>query len=123
MIDRETFRTLVAQALDSLPDEFRARLENVEVVVEEEPTTEQLVGVGLDPGRDTLFGLYEGTPLPDRGFAHGMTLPDRVTIFYRPLVESFLRPHVIRREIRHTVIHEIAHFFGMDEEEIEDLGY
>ena len=123
MIDRPTFQKLVAEALDSLPAEFRDHLANVEVVVEDEPTREQLVGAGLDPAHDTLFGLYEGVPLPERGFNFGMALPDRISIFYRPLVETFSSPRTVRREIRDTVIHEIAHFFGMDEDEIEDLGY
>jgi predicted Zn-dependent protease with MMP-like domain len=109
--------------MDSLPPQFAERVENVAVVIEEIPSREQLLEAGLDPAEETLFGLYEGVPLSEREHNFGMALPDRIILFYRPLVETFRSADEIREEIRATVIHEIAHFFGMDEEEIEDLGY
>lgn len=122
-MDRRKFRRLVAEALDLVPEEFRARLENVAVVVEEEPTDEQIAACGLDPRVETLFGVYEGVPLSERGADFGMTLPDRVVLFYRPLVDSFRSAAEIREQIRITLIHEVAHFFGLDDDEIDDLGY
>lgn len=122
-MDRQRFEELVAEALDDLPEEFLERLVNVEVLIDEEPSAETLRSLGLSPRRDTLFGLYEGTPLDERGALQANLLPDTITIFYRPLVRSFRSPDRIRREIRRTVIHEVAHFFGMDDDEIHDLGY
>jgi len=121
-MDRVRFHDLVAQALDEIPEPFRSRLENVEVVVEDEPSAEMLREMGLHPRRDTLFGLYEGTPLTERTH-DAPTLPDRITIFYRPLVHSFRTPGAIRREIRKTVVHELGHFFGLDDDDIEAEGY
>ena len=122
-MDRRKFRRLIGEALDTLPGEIRVRMENVTVIVEEEPTEEQMQCAGLDPLRDTLFGFYEGSPLLERGHDFGMALPDRIILFYRPLVESFRSPAAIREEIRRTVVHEVAHFLGLDDDEIEDLGY
>ena len=120
---RRRFRCLVQDAIDALPPTFRERMGNVEIVVEDDPTDEQIESVGLDPEAETIFGLYEGTPLPERGHDHGMALPDRITLFYLPFLDSFETEREIAAEIRTTVVHEVAHFFGMDDEEIEDLGY
>jgi len=122
-VDRRKFRRLIEEALDTLPGEIRVRMENVTVLVEEEPSAEQMQCAGLDPLQDTLFGFYEGSPLPERGHDFGMALPDRIILFYRPLVESFRSPAAVREEIRRTVVHEVAHFLGLDDDEIEDLGY
>ena len=122
-MDRRAFRRIVREAIDSLPEEFAERMRDVEVVIEDEPTPEQIAEQGLDPGQDTLFGLYEGTPLPEREHNFGMSLPDRITIFYGPLIDCFETPKDIREQIRITVIHEIAHFFGLEDDDIEDLGY
>ena len=122
-MDRRKFRRLIEEALDTLPGEIRVRMENVTVLVEEEPSAEQMQCAGLDPLQDTLFGFYEGSPLPERGHDFGMALPDRIILFYRPLVESFRSPAAVREEIRRTVVHEVAHFLGLDDDEIEDLGY
>ena len=122
-MDRERFAELVAEALDELPPEFASRLENVEVVIEDEPAPGLLRDMQLDPRRETLFGLYQGIPLSQRGAGYGMTLPDKITIFYRPLVRAYRSPHAIRREISRTVIHEIGHFFGLDDDEINEVGY
>jgi len=122
-MDREQFAELVAAALDELPAAFAARLENVEVVIEDEPSAELLRTMQLDPRRDTLFGLYQGIPLSQRGVSYGMTLPDKITIFYRPLVRSHRSPDAIRREVARTIIHEIGHFFGLDDDEINEAGY
>jgi predicted Zn-dependent protease with MMP-like domain len=122
-VDRGRFRTAVARAVETIPSPFRERLENVEIVVEDEPSDEQIRAVGLDPETATLFGLYEGTPLPEREHNYGMALPDRIFLFYGPLVDAFPSEAELTREIRVTIVHEVGHFFGLDDDEIEDLGY
>jgi predicted Zn-dependent protease with MMP-like domain len=111
------------RVLERLPEEFRSRLHNVEIVVEKRPGKSRLEALGLDPEQDALYGLYEGTPLPERSAVYPPILPDKITIFAEPLTRDFSDPAQLRNQIRLTVLHEIAHYFGMDEEEIEDLGY
>ena len=122
-MDHNDIRKEVARVLDRLPKEFRGQLRNVEIVVEARPSNELLRAEGLDPREDTLYGIYQGVPLPDRSALDPPLLPDKITIFAEPLLEDFPDPDELREEIRLTVVHEIAHYFGMEEEEIEDLGY
>ena len=122
-LDYREIKKEVGRIIDRLPRSFRERLLNVEFVVEERPSIELLRAEGLDPRHDTLYGIYEGIPLPDRSSLDPPLLPDKITIFAEPLLEDFPDPEELREEIRLTVLHEIAHYFGMDEEEIEDLGY
>jgi predicted Zn-dependent protease with MMP-like domain len=122
-MNRDRFRDLVAEALAGIPEPFHRHLDRVEVVVEDEPSAELLRDMGLHPRRDTVFGLYEGIPLNERGLDDQPSLPDRITIFYRPLVRGFRTPAAIRREIRKTVVHELGHFFGLDDDDIEAEGY
>ena len=122
-LDHNDIRKAVARVLDRLPKEFRDQLRNVEMIVETRPSKELLRAEGLDPREDTLYGIYQGTPLPDRSALDPPLLPDKITIFAEPLLEDFPDPDELREEIRLTVVHEIAHYFGMEEEEIEDLGY
>lgn len=121
-MDRTRFARLVNEVLSTLPEEFAARLENVEVVVEDEPTRAQIEAAGLDPRQDTLFGLYEGIPLEERGTDY-MALPDKISIFYRPIVEACGSTAEMRAEIRTTILHEVAHFFGIDDEDLDAWGY
>ena len=106
-----TFEERVGLVLRSLPVELQEAIRNVEITVEEE-----------HPDDPVLFGLYEGVPLPERGDWAG-SLPDRIRIFRRPLVESFPDPAELDTEIRITVLHEVAHYFGIDEDRLDDLGY
>ena len=122
-MDRQEFATLVSEALEEIPEEFQPRIENVEVVIEDEPSPELLRSLGMNPRRTTLFGLYQGVPLHQRGTTYGGMLPDKITIFYRPLVRACHSPERIRAQVRDTVIHEIGHFFGLDDDAIRDLGY
>lgn len=122
-MDRDEFAGLVQEVLDDLPPEFARHLDNVAVMIEDEPETDDLRSLGLDPRQDTLFGLYRGTPLPQRRANHGNVLPDTIHIFYRPLLRACRTPQRLRREIRTTVIHEIGHYFGLSEEAIRQLGY
>jgi predicted Zn-dependent protease with MMP-like domain len=122
-VNHDQIRKVVAQVLDRLPRQFREQLRNVEFVVERRPSAELLRSKGLDPRMDTLYGLYQGVPLPDRSSLDPPLLPDKISIFAEPLLRDFTDPEELRDEIRLTVLHEIAHYFGMDEEEVEDLGY
>jgi len=122
-VDRNEIEKEVARALDRLPEEFRSYIHNVEIVVEKKPTKKRLQDLGLDPDEDVLYGLYEGTPLSERSVSYPPLLPDKITIFSEPLLRDFPDPRERRRQIRLTVIHEIGHYFGMDDEEIEELGY
>jgi predicted Zn-dependent protease with MMP-like domain len=105
------FEDRVARAVESLPPELRAAVRNIDISVEDE-----------HPDDPDLFGLYEGVPLPERGDWAG-ALPDRIRIFRIPLVESFPDPAELEEEIRVTVLHELAHYFGIDEDRLDDLGY
>jgi len=105
-----TFDDHVKAALDSLPPHLAAALDNVAVVVEDE-----------HPDDPDLFGLYEGIPLPERGDMAG-ALPDRITIFRLPLEDEFVDPQELEREIRITVLHELGHYFGLDEDRLAELG-
>jgi predicted Zn-dependent protease with MMP-like domain len=116
-------RKEVSRVVDRLPRRFRDQLRNVEFVVEERPSPALLRAEGLDPRRDTLYGIYQGVPLPERSALDPPLLPDKITIFAEPLLQDFPGPDELRQEIRLTVLHEIAHYFGMEEDEIDELGY
>ena len=122
-MDKKDFRKAVAQVLDRLPKQFREQLQNLEIVIEARPSPELLREEDLDSRHDTLYGIYQGVPLPERSMLDPPLLPDKITIFSQPLLEDFPDPEDLREQIRLTVLHEIAHYFGMDEDEIEDLGY
>jgi predicted Zn-dependent protease with MMP-like domain len=117
---REKFTTLVEEALTEIPRRFRAAMRNVAVVVEDEPPPHVLTEMEVEPG-DTLLGLYQGTPLPERGWGYGNTLPDRISIYQRPIEDACEDEEEIRDCIAETVIHEFGHYFGMSEEEIEEI--
>jgi len=122
-LNHQELRNEVARVVDRLPKEFRQQLLNVEFIVEDRPSKELLRAEGLDPDQDTLYGIYEGVPLPERSALDPPLLPDKITLFAEPLLQDFADPDELREEIRLTVLHEIAHYFGMDEDEIEELGY
>jgi predicted Zn-dependent protease with MMP-like domain len=108
---RRDFETLVAEALDDLPAEFRDRLDNVEVVIEDAP------------GREGLLGLYHGIPQTKRGSGYAGVLPDVITIYRLPLEARARTPERLRDEVRRTVWHEIAHHFGISDERLRELGW
>ena len=122
-MNHQDIRKEVARLIDRLPRQFREQLRNVEFVVEDRPSEELLLAEDMDPEEETLYGLYQGIPLPERSSLDPPLLPDKITIFAEALLEDFPDPEELREEIRLTVLHEIAHYFGMDEEDIEDLGY
>lgn len=119
-MDRERFQWLVARAVDSLPEEFRTRLENIDVVVEDWPTQGQRAKVGLRRGQ-TLLGLYQGVPLTKRGRRYGLVAPDKITIFQRPIEARCRYKAEIIAEIQRVVRHEIAHHFGIGDARLRQI--
>jgi predicted Zn-dependent protease with MMP-like domain len=117
---REQFTRLVEEALREIPRRFRAAMKNVAVVVEDMPPQHVLDEMEIGPD-DTLFGLYQGTPLTERGWGYGNALPDRISIYQRPIVEACANDDEIRDCVAETVIHEFGHYFGMSEDEIEEI--
>ena len=117
---RERFEQLVEEALREIPKRFRTAMHNVAVVVEDEPPQDVLDELEI-PAGDTLLGLYQGTPLTERGWGHGNNLPDRISIFQWPIEEACEDEDEIRDCIAETVIHEFGHYFGMSEEQIEEI--
>lgn len=115
----EAFAAIVSEALDSLPPEFARLMRNVEVRIEQRPQLAHRRLVGLKPWQQ-LYGLYEGIPLTERLGGDPM-LPDVITIFQGPLERDFPRRDELRREIRRTVLHEIAHFFGISDDRLREL--
>ncbi len=117
-MNREEFERVVAKALDGLPAQVAGFLENVAVVVEDEPTDEEILDAGLDPDTDTLFGLYQGLALTERGGSYGNVLPDRIVIYRRPLLEECGDRNELIHEIQDTVVHEVGHYFGLGEDDL-----
>ncbi len=117
---RKRFEALVAEALTLIPRRFRDEMRNVAVVVEDEPPPELLDEMEIPEG-DTLFGLYQGTPLPERTWGYGNTLPDRIVIYQFPIEDACDTEDEIVGTIGETVIHEFGHYFGLSEEEIEEI--
>jgi predicted Zn-dependent protease with MMP-like domain len=116
-VQPEEFRRLVVAAYDLIPDEFRVRMENVSVVVEDEPSADQLARAGVGPGH-TLFGLYQGRPLTVRSVFDSFAMPDRITIFQGPHERAARGPEHLRKLVEDTMWHEVAHYFGMDEAQV-----
>ena len=114
------FETLVRQAMSTIPDVITARLDNVDVVVEEWPSKEQLVGSGIAEG-EYLLGLYEGVPLPERQ-DYGMVLPDKITLFQGAIEAICSSDEEVVAEVRTTVVHEVAHHFGIDDDSLDEMG-
>jgi predicted Zn-dependent protease with MMP-like domain len=119
-VTKARFEKLVEEALRDIPRSFRTEMKNVAVLVEDEPPAHVLEEMEIDPP-DSLFGLYQGTPLPDRGWAYGNALPDRISIYQRPIEEACEDDDEIRECVAETVIHEFGHYFGLSEEEIEEI--
>ncbi len=120
-MDSKKFERLVAQAIESLPEEFRERLENIDVVVADRPSREQLRVLGGRRG-ETLLGLYEGIPITRRGHGYGLVIPDKVTIFQKPIETICKNDAQIINEVQRVVRHEIAHHFGISDDRLRQLG-
>jgi predicted Zn-dependent protease with MMP-like domain len=121
-MERKAFESLVQEAIRELPRQFREKLTNVAIIVEDYPSEELLARMEVPKGH-TLFGLYEGVPLTERGHFNAPLFPDHILIFQGPIENACRSADEIKEEIRITVAHEIAHFFGIDDEALEEMGY
>lgn len=119
---RSRFERILSRAVDSLPAEFRNALDDLAIVVEDWPPDDLLDEMGIPP-EDTIYGFYQGVPLPERSVSDPYRYPDVISVYQGPLEEDFLEPAELQRQIRITLLHEIGHYFGLDEEALQRLGY
>ena len=117
-MNREEFEEVVAEALDGLPLEFAELMSNVSIQVREAPDVATLQSLDLDPRHDTLFGLYTGVPLDERGGWYGNVLPDVIVLYRRPLLAACSNRTTLVHQIQLTLLHEIGHHFGFSDEEM-----
>ncbi len=120
-MEREQFEELVAKAVDALPEHFKESLLNIDVVVEDWPSREKLEEVGVNRRQD-LLGLYEGIPLTKRGRGYDMVLPDKITIFQKPIEMRYHSEDQLIKRIQGVVRHEIAHYFGISDRRLREMG-
>ena len=116
-MNTKTFEKLVAEAIDNLPGKFRDKMDNVNVIVENEPPEEILRQRGLGPG-DTLLGLYHGIPLSRRGRGYSSVLPDTITLYKKPIERMCSTERQVRQQVRAVFLHELGHHFGMSERDL-----
>jgi len=114
------FEEFIAQAMDELSEQFLEHANNVAVVWSEEPTDEQRVKLKLRCN-ETLFGLYEGTPLTRRGDNYSLVLPDKITIFKNPIVSACSNDNEVKAQVKHTLWHELGHHYGLDHDRIHEI--
>ncbi|MGC8826628.1 MAG: metallopeptidase family protein [Anaerolineae bacterium] len=119
-MDASEFAEIVMEVLEDLPDEFRQRMENVEIEIRDWPGREEREQAGVPPGQ-TLFGLYQGIPLTERGHGYNLVLPDRIILFRGPIMRAGGTRAGVRRQIRRTLLHEIAHHFGISDDRLREL--
>lgn len=117
---RHAFEKLVAEAVFLIPSRFRREMKNLALVVEDEPSPELLAEMEIEPP-DSLYGLYQGVPITERTWDFGNQLPDRITIYQKPIEEDCDDEDDMRAVIGETLIHEVGHYFGLSEEEIEEI--
>jgi len=118
-VNRKEFESAVEEALDRLPHEFAELMSNISIQVDDSPDAETMRSVGLDPRRDTLFGLYTGVPLDERGGWYGNVLPDVIVLYRTSLLDAYPSRRALVRQIQLTLLHEIGHHFGFSEEDME----
>ena len=119
-LSQEEFEDAVLSALKKLPKLLKNKMENIDVVVEEEASREILEDMGLHSPRD-LLGLYQGIPFDRRGFYYGNVLPDKITLFKNPIESVCRNKEGVEKKVREVVIHEVGHYFGLDDEKLEEL--
>ena len=119
VVTEEEFRAFVVETIDSLPDDVAREMQNVDIVVEEEPPAEFVVGL---PRGHTLLGHYHGVPLTGRGL-YDRALPDKISIYRGPITRMSRTRDAIRAQVKKTVLHEIGHHFGIDEDRLHELGW
>lgn len=120
-VERAHFRKLVREAVAELPPDLLLRVQNVAIVIENRPTARERKVAGIGPGR-TLLGLYHGVPLTKRGEHYNLVPPDKISIYQEP-IEMFCRDDdEVREQVRKTVLHELGHYFGIDDDRLHELG-
>jgi predicted Zn-dependent protease with MMP-like domain len=119
IISDKEFEKIVSEGIDAIPPMYQARLQNVAFLVEDNPTPQQRTNLNLHPAQ-TLLGLYEGLPLPQRG---GMTkmLPDKITLFKSPLLAASQDIEDLKKQVKHTIWHEVAHYYGLNHDRIYEI--
>jgi len=120
-VERGRFIALVRRALRDIPPPFKEHLREIDIVVKRRPDRGALADAGLPPG-ESMYGFYRGVPLTERGAGYNLAVPDVIDIYQEPLEEDFPDEAELIEEVRTTVLHEIAHFFGIDDERLEELG-
>jgi predicted Zn-dependent protease with MMP-like domain len=120
-LERARFIALVRRALRDIPPPFKEHLRQIDIVVKRRPNRGDLADAGLPPD-ESMYGFYRGVPLTERGAGYNLVAPDVIDIYQEPLEEDFPDESELIEEIRTTVLHEIAHFFGIDDERLEELG-
>jgi predicted Zn-dependent protease with MMP-like domain len=121
-ISRREFENAVEQAIAMIPEMFRVHLGNIAIVVEDRPSQELLEEMGIPPD-ETLLGVFTGVPLPERSVTEPPLYPDEIVIFRKPLMEVCRSQAELEKEIAVTMIHEVAHYMGLSEERLDELGY
>ncbi len=119
-MNQEEFAKLLTKAVENLPQEFRTKLENVDIVIEDHPALAQLRKSGLRR-RETLLGLYEGIPQTKRGSHYGMVLPDKITLFQKPIEANCRSDAELYAEVSRVLKHEIAHHFGISDARLREI--
>lgn len=119
-INDKTFEKLVAEGIDAIPERYGQHIDNLAFVVEDEPSPQQRTKLGLRCD-ESLYGLYEGIPLTRRGSGYNLVLPDKVTIFKKPIEWSSETLEEAARQVKHTIWHEVAHYFGLNHGQIHAL--
>ncbi len=121
-ITKEEFENLVEEALEEIPEYFKKHIENLEFIVKEYPSVNELKRANIY-GRGILLGLYEGVPLGKRGLGYQGVLPDRITLYMYPIIDEAKRLHMpLKEKIKKVLMHEIGHYFGLSESELRNLG-
>ncbi len=120
-MERAQFIALIRQALHDVPSPFKEHLQQVDIVVKRRPTTADLLDADLAPD-ESMYGFYRGIPLTERDSGYNLVVPDVIDIYQEPLEEDFPEEAELLDEIRITVLHELAHFFGIDDDRLEELG-
>jgi predicted Zn-dependent protease with MMP-like domain len=118
-VENQQYEELVSEAIDAIPELYKKHLQNMGFMIEDEPTPEQRVQLHLYPN-ETLFGLYEGVPLPQRNGVLKI-LPDKITLFKNPMLAATNSIKELKELIRHTIWHEVAHYYGLDHKRIHEL--
>jgi predicted Zn-dependent protease with MMP-like domain len=119
-ITDEQFDSIIAKALDELPDQYTSNMNNVAIVMQDEPTDSQREKLRLRCN-ETLFGLYEGIPLTQRGAGYNLVLPDKITIFKHPILHASNTIEDFEKQVKHTVWHELAHHYGLQHDRIHEI--